>query len=218
MWSSYHIYTEDRNYFLDKVSDILKEYPDVKFFFIQYIDPIGFHFRFRIQSRFQSKIEKMIYKLFEEQRVLKKIYDPEYNLFGSSLGIYEEFSIELSRFIIENKNIDSSTFVLPLSKNILQIFNCLNSEFIDTYINYWAKTVKRFNREDLNTQINFSKNDEKNQSHDLSIVLKPLSILEEKYVNESICIKFLHMALNKLGYTLMDEMLIVKKIKQSILV
>ncbi|OOR43923.1 hypothetical protein BW896_21745, partial [Bacillus cereus] len=89
---------------------------------------------------------------------------------------------------------------------------------INTYINYWAKTVKRFNREDLNTQINFSKNDEKNQSHDLSIVLKPLSILEEKYVNESICIKFLHMALNKLGYTLMDEMLIVKKIKQSILV
>lgn len=72
MWSSYHIYTEDRNYFLDKVSDILKEYPDVKFFFIQYIDPIGFHFRFRIQSSFQSKIEKMIYKLFKEQRVLKK--------------------------------------------------------------------------------------------------------------------------------------------------
>lgn len=47
----------------------------------------------------------------------------------------------------------------------------------------------------------------------MSIVLKFLSILEEKYVNESICIKFLYMVLNKLGYILMDEMFIVKKIK-----
>ena len=72
MWRSYHIYTSNRKMFLQILENLQNEYYNSKFFFVQYVDPIGFHFRLRVQSVEQQNIELKINEYFGNIRILKR--------------------------------------------------------------------------------------------------------------------------------------------------
>ncbi len=207
MWRSYHIYTSNRKMFLQILDNLQNEYYNSKFFFVQYVDPIGFHFRLRVQSVEQQNIELKINEYFGNIRILKKVYDPEYTLFMDSLPIYEEYSVELTKFLVSYRDIPPHSYIEDIIKMLLEHFRCNNINFIQFYMSYWqgyARFQNKTQQENLRQQLSRSL-----ESPPFTNVISILYPLEEQHLNKEICFKFLHMTLNKFGFSIMDELVIL---------
>lgn len=203
MWYSYHIYTQDRALFLDNLNYLQNRFQYSEFFFIQYLDPIGFHFRLRVRCSEIECVEREIKSLFRNSRVLKKIYDPEYNVFMEALSIYEEFSVKLTKFLVENREIAPHHYINDVIKQLLCYFRCNHSQFIYNYSTYWDGYVRFQTKE--KKRILFEQLRETLEIPAFTNVMLSLNSLEEHHLNKELCFKFLHMTLNKCGFSIPDE-------------
>ncbi|MGE7917633.1 lantibiotic dehydratase C-terminal domain-containing protein [Viridibacillus sp. NPDC093762] len=207
MWHSYHIYLHDRTFFLQQLHRLQGCYQNSELFFIQYLDQIGYHFRLRVRSEEPEEVEHMIKDYFGNYRILKKIYDPEYSLFMEALPTYEEYSVKLTEFLVKYRGILPHHYIEDIIKQLLQHFNCNHSRFIQSYMTYWkgyARFQNNHQQESLRQQLSTTVD-----SPPFSNIISILNSLGEHHLSEDFCFKFLHMTLNKFGFSIPDELVIL---------
>jgi len=210
MWQSYHIYINDYALFLEELSQFKQRLKDSELFFVKYLDPIGVHFRLRIRSGSQSvsELDTIIYDHFNEYRVLKKIYDPEYNIFQDKLAVYEQYSSELTEFLVSRSHSEVfSHYAVKLVEKLLEQFSCNEIGFLKSYINYWSGYARFYNEKDaLSLKKELSK---AALPKELRNIIERLNQFKNDSRRKELAFKYLHMTLNKLNFTIVDELVIV---------
>ncbi|MGU7946667.1 hypothetical protein ACS60E_03150 [Streptococcus suis] len=216
MWYSFHIYFIKPQEFFRILSD--KRYSEIKKFFIYYIDFEGVHIRLRLyfETKFlKYEVTKQLLNDFSDFIVLEKFYDPEYNIFGSKLAKYELYSEILSNKIIGDKlylpNFDS--VLLPVRNLIFEIMGDEYSNFISEYVSYWNLG---YSFESLNVKKQASDSTFDTLEILYTFWIKEKDFIFENYkqkkINESLLFKIIHMTLNKIGYSIIDELALMKSL------
>ncbi|MFL0584948.1 lantibiotic dehydratase C-terminal domain-containing protein [Solibacillus silvestris] len=211
MWKSYHIYTKNYPIFLEELNELRQRLENSEMFFVKYLDPIGVHIRLRLKVKgLESKeIDSIVYNHFKKYRVLKKIYDPEYNIFKENLHVYESYSTYLTEYLVNRGPSEVySHYIIELVERILEKFGCNKEDFIKSYMAYWSGYKKFYSDADnrgLKEQLN---------KRDLPVTVnKFLSILEiftEDSRKEELAFKYLHMTLNKMNFSIIEELVILE--------
>lgn len=216
MWYSFHIYLIDPKDFFRIISN--EKYSKIKKFFIYYIDFEGVHIRLRlyIETKFlKYEIANELLNDFRDFIVLEKLYDPEYNIFGSKLAKYERYSETLSKKIIDEKiyspNLES--IQLPVRNLIFEIMGNQSFKFITEYINYW-NLVYAFETSNVDEQTSENTNGALELLYSFWIKDKDFIFenYKQKIINESLLFKIIHMTLNKIGYSITDELVLMKSL------
>lgn len=211
MWNSYHIYAKDYPLFLEELNSFKQCFVDSELFFVKYLDPIGMHFRLRIRAATlkTSKIDAIVYKHFNKYQVLKKIYDPEYNIFQEKLDVYELYSVDLTEFLVnQSSSVIFANYVVELVEKLLDKFRCNKADFIKSYMSYWSGYLKFYSEAEtvlLKQQLNKG-----NLPNKLGGVLSILDQFAKNSRREELAFKYLHMTLNKMNFSIIDELVILE--------
>lgn len=216
MWYSFHIYFINPQSFFEIISN--EKYSKIKKFFIHYTDFEGIHVRLRlfIENKYlKFEIANEIMTDFSDYIVLEKFYDPEYNIFGNKLAKYELYSEILSQKIIQDKIYAPSfeSVLQPVKKLIFDTMGNKSLEFISRYIDYWnlLNTIEVMCIEKQNLDI-------ENKLLDILYTFwideKDLFLenYKQRMINESLLFKIIHMTFNKIGYSITDELKLMKNI------
>lgn len=212
MWYSFHIYGISPEQFLDTLN---RNRLDRKSFFINYIDYNGFHVRLRLfLSDAEEKREylNLLRELFAGCKVVEKIYDPEYNVYGDSLELYEEYSVALSAYLVEHGRVDRMTMLLTVRK-LLHAFDRMDVRYLKFHVAWWENGTggRLISRIQASPQTDI-------RDHTLDAKLERLI---EKFVvpgipampdtaKDRLCFQFIHMTLNKMNCTIAEEAAIIK--------
>lgn len=219
MWYSFHIYLTNRDEFYKHMQSFMDKWHETEIFFIQYMDFTGFHFRVRMflpDKKVKDEALSTLKCHFRNVRILEKIYDPEYNTYGSNLPAYENYSCQLSAFLIRN-NVKKEEVAYSMVSAILRRFDHLNEEFVRFYITYWKKALRR--QRFIENDFEHRKIDEENEELAnalVQLVEKNIQIgCMEKQERKDMCFQYLHMSLNKLGCLINEEITILLQLSST---
>lgn len=212
MWYSFHIYGISPEAFLDTLN---RNRLDRKYFFINYIDYNGFHVRLRLFLSHAEEKRQYLAELkerFAGCKVVEKIYDPEYNVYGDSLTLYEEYSVALSAYLVERGRVDRMTMLLTVRK-LLRAFDRMDARYLRFHVAWWEKgTGGR-----IISRIQASpRTDAGKQTLDTGLerlidefVLPGIPDMPDA-AKDRLCFQFIHMTLNKMNCTIAEEAAILK--------
>lgn len=212
MWYSFHIYGISPEQFLNTLN---RNRLDRKYFFINYIDYNGFHVRLRLfLSHAEEKREylKHLKELFEGCKVVEKIYDPEYNVYGDSLELYEAYSVALSAYLVERGRVDRLTMLLTV-RELLHAFDRMDVRYLKFHVAWWEKgtgghLISRIQASPNKGAAQRKLEDGLERLIDEFVVPGIPAMPDE--AKDRLCFQFIHMTLNKMNCTIAEEAAIIK--------
>ena len=212
MWYSFHIYGISPEEFLETMN---RNRLDRKYFFINYIDYNGFHIRLRLflqHAQEKREYQAALRERFPHCKVVEKIYDPEYNVYGDSLNVYEEYSAALSAYLVEHGRVDRMTMLLTVRK-LLHVFDRADVRYLRFHVAWWEKGTggHLISRIQASPQTGTGEHtlDRKLERLIDEFVVPGIPAMPEAS-KDRLCFQFIHMTLNKMNCTIAEEAAILK--------